>query len=159
MGPRYQWCQDRPTEYKGSWEISTRIGFRSQTLTQKIRSESQLTTGPKSGGKRKWNFGTSNRIRLRWNISQKFKWSSVRKEKLNSENSTILKNDRERNPKVKQVSESKSNICETSFKDFESELKSVKVWNCETVNEQIKQTDKSVSQTGSKEWTEIHKSV
>ena len=89
----------------------------------------------------------------------KFKWSSVRKEKLDSENSTILKNDREKNPKVKQVSESESNTCETSFKDFESELKSVKVWNCETVNEQIKQTDKSVSQTGSKEWIEIHKSV
>ena len=86
----------------------------------------------------------------------KFKWSSVRKEKLDSENSTILKNDREKNPKVKQVSESEPKTCETSFKDFESELESVKVWNCEWTN---KQTDKSESQTGSKEWIEIHKSV
>ena len=38
----------------------------------------------------------------------------------------IEKNDREKNPKVKQVAES-SNTCETRFKDFESELKSVKV--------------------------------
>ena len=48
------------------------------------------------------------------------------KRKIRFRNSTILKNDREKNPKVKQVSES-SNTCETSFKDFESELKSVKV--------------------------------
>ena len=47
------------------------------------------------------------------------------KRKIRFRNSTILKNDK--NPKVKQASESKSNTCETSFKDFESELKSVKV--------------------------------
>ena len=49
------------------------------------------------------------------------------KRKIRFRNSTILKNDREKNPKVKQVSESEPNTCETSFKDFESELKSVKV--------------------------------